>query len=97
MLVPIRLDISFDSVHFQDTFCWSASETPAAAEKFATVLCQENGLPQTAVAAIVSAIQQQTQAYSAQGSVSESLKSVRYELGQLLPMHVTAYSVIEIM
>lgn len=61
-IVPIRLDIVVDQQRFQDTFCWHSSETPEAAESFATTLCHENGLPSAVVPAILSAIQQQVEA-----------------------------------
>ena len=81
MLVPIRSDISFDDVRFQDTFCWSPSESPSAAHEFAKVLCHENGLPQTAVAAVVTAIQHQVQACTAecptQRSLPERLETIK--------------------
>ena len=84
MLVPIRVDITFDGVHFQDIFCWSAAESPRAADEFAQVLCQENGLPHTAVAAVVTAIQQQvhncTTESSGQRSDLERLETIKYEL-----------------
>lgn len=84
MLVPIRVDITFDDVHFQDTFCWPAAESPRAADEFAQVLCQENGLPQTAVAAVVTAIQQQVHNCTTESSVQRSdlerLETIKYEL-----------------
>ena len=61
-VVPVRLDITVGQQQFQDTFCWSTTETQEAAESFAAALCLDNQLPQAAVPTIVSAIKQQVNA-----------------------------------
>lgn len=70
VLVPIRLNLEYDSYRITDFLLWNANEDVITPEAFAAVTCVDMDLPQNFVPQIATAIRNQLSDYSSVANVT---------------------------
>lgn len=69
VLVPIRLNLEYESYRITDFLLWNASEEVITPEAFAAITCSDMDLPQNFIPQIASAIRSQLSDYSTVANV----------------------------
>lgn len=66
-IVPVRLEIDYESIKFRDTLLWNCADTVVDPTMFAQSLCEDFGFPSGVfVPKIVTAIQERVREYQDQ-------------------------------
>lgn len=79
-LIPIRLDLTVDNHHIQETISWNADEKHITPSKFAAMFCADLNLPQSTQETIIEQITEQITSHDARIIGQESRHVVRLDV-----------------